>query len=60
MGGKRGFSKVTSTTTYDRHIADILQPLWIKIFVLLRKHPPLAMLYEIYLVFHVHFYLARG
>lgn len=40
MGGKRGFSEVTSPM-YDRHTADILQPLRIKIFVLLTKHPPL-------------------
>lgn len=53
MGGQRGFSKVTSPTC-ERHIADVLQPLWIKIFVLVTKRPPLLTGYQI------DFYLARG
>lgn len=59
MGGQRGFSKVTSPTC-ERHIADVLQPLWIKIFVLVTKRPPLLTGYQIDLGFCVHFYLARG
>lgn len=59
MGGKRGFSKVTSPTC-ERHTADILQALWIKISLLLTDHPPLSTGYQVDLGFPAHFCLARG